>query len=186
MTVYDITDGQILGTTGSPGYDLDALTPADCTIENEARIVGTFGEGELSATATADIEVETAICESEEPPRVLFEKTGEYDAISGEITFTINYEVAGVGTLHDVVIEDTVPFGTTYLSSNPLAILGPGGVLTWNLGDLVAPTTGSVEFTVQTFFDVFFDDVLDYQPGVSAGLSRSTMSPICPSRTERS
>ena len=168
VTVYDISDGHILGTTGSPGYDLDALTPADCLIENSATATGTFGQNEISATATADIEVETAICESEEPPRVLFEKSGEYDAVSGEITFTINYEVAGVGTLHDVVIEDTVPFGTTYLSSNPLAILGPGGVLAWNLGDLVAPTSGSVEFTVQTFFDTFFDDVLDYQPGVSA------------------
>jgi len=168
VTVYDIEDGHILGTTGSPGYDLDALTPADCLIENSATAVGTFGQGEISATATADVEVETAICEPEVPPRVLFEKSGEYDAISGEITFTINYDVAGVGTLHDVVIEDTIPFGTTYLSSNPLAILGPGGVLTWNLGDLVAPTSGSVEFTVQTFFDTFFDDVLGYQPGVSA------------------
>ena len=168
VTVYDIEDGHILGTTGSPGYDLDALTPADCLIENSATAVGTFGQGEISATATADVEVETAICEPEVPPRVLFEKSGEYDAISGEITFTINYDVAGVGTLHDVVIEDTIPFGTTYLSSNPLAILGPGGVLTWDLGDLVAPTSSSVEFTVQSFFDVFFDDVLDYQPGVSA------------------
>ena len=66
----------------------------------------------------------------------------------GTITYTITYGNTTDAPIDGVVITDTVPSGTTFVSATGGGTLS-GGVVTWNIGTIPANTTGlTVTFTV--------------------------------------
>ncbi|MBI2823039.1 MAG: DUF11 domain-containing protein, partial [Acidobacteria bacterium] len=71
-------------------------------------------------------------------------------AVTGEaLTYTITFGNSGGVNATNVLIKDTVPAGTTFLSASDGGTLS-GGVVTWNIGTLQAGVTGrTVSFTVR-------------------------------------
>jgi uncharacterized repeat protein (TIGR01451 family) len=81
-------------------------------------------------------------------PGLTVSKDGPTSATTGsDITYTINYANTGGATATNVIIHDTVPAGTTFVSATGGGTFS-GGVVTWNIGDLAAGANGSVQFTV--------------------------------------
>lgn len=76
-------------------------------------------------------------------------KTAPASAMQGgSLTYTITYGNTTAAPINGVVITDTVPSGTTFVSATGGGTLS-GGVVTWNIGTIPANTTGlSVTFTV--------------------------------------
>jgi uncharacterized repeat protein (TIGR01451 family) len=68
-------------------------------------------------------------------------------ASGGSLTYTIDYSNDGTGDALAVVITDTVPAGTTFVSATDGGTEA-GGVVTWNIGTVAAGASGSVSFTV--------------------------------------
>ena len=70
-------------------------------------------------------------------------------ATGSTLTYTITYGNTGTQNAANVVIRDTVPTGTTFVSATNGGTLS-GGVVTWNVGTVNAGVTGqTVSFTVQ-------------------------------------
>jgi len=116
-------------------------------------------------------------------PSLTLQKTGSID-FNGFIDYTITYNLAGTGTLHNVVITDPLPAGASFVSADAGGV-DSAGVISWNLGNLTAPTSGSVHLVVSPYKATFFNAVLDYQPGVSDTgtirvLDATTNSPVLP------
>lgn len=81
-------------------------------------------------------------------PGLTVSKTGPPTASPGSnITYTVNYANTGGATATNVIIHDTVPTGTTFVSATGGGTFA-GGVVTWNIGNLAAGANGSVQFTV--------------------------------------
>jgi uncharacterized repeat protein (TIGR01451 family) len=65
------------------------------------------------------------------------------------ITYTITYGNASNTSATNVVIEDPLPPGTSFVSATNGGQLSEGGIVTWNVGTLPAETAGAtVSFTV--------------------------------------
>lgn len=65
-----------------------------------------------------------------------------------QLVYTITYGNTGTANVSNVVIKDTVPTGTTFVSATNGGTLS-GGVVTFNIGTLTAGTTNqTVSFTV--------------------------------------
>ncbi|MEA1909987.1 MAG: hypothetical protein U9M89_03120, partial [Patescibacteria group bacterium] len=146
---------------GADGYDVDAvqaLHPGICYIDNTAAISGLFfitsyNSVEISDEDTVGSVINEEVC----IPELYIDKTGEYDLETNTITYYIDWQVTGMGTLYDVVVEDEVPVGTTYVdgsASDPddAGPLAPGseaaGVVSWLLGTQVAGSGGTLSFIV--------------------------------------
>jgi uncharacterized repeat protein (TIGR01451 family) len=68
------------------------------------------------------------------------------------ITYTVDYRTTGSGIFHSVLITNSVPDNTTFVfgSIRPIAMgLEFGGVVTWTLGTLSSPQSGSVSYQAQ-------------------------------------
>jgi uncharacterized repeat protein (TIGR01451 family) len=76
-------------------------------------------------------------------------KSAPASVVSGQnFTYTLTYGNTGDSSATDVVITDTVPAGTTFVSATGGGALS-SGVVTWNIGALNAFVTGhTVSFTV--------------------------------------
>src|SRR5207249_6619565 len=70
-------------------------------------------------------------------------------AVAGtdNITYTIAYSNTGTANATGVLIRDTVPAGTTFVSATGLGTLA-AGVVTWNIGNLVSGASGTVQMVV--------------------------------------
>ncbi|TET89689.1 MAG: DUF11 domain-containing protein, partial [Methanomassiliicoccales archaeon] len=66
-----------------------------------------------------------------------------------EIAYTITYENSGGADAYDVVIQDTIPADTTYVSSNPTYDSVSGKTYTWNIGTVVAAGSGTITLVVK-------------------------------------
>lgn len=92
----------------------------------------------------------------------------------GLLTYTLRYTVTGDEPAPDLTIEDPVPAHTLYIDcQGGLACGESGGVVTWELGDVMPPASGSVAMIVQVDISLIsgsllYNDVLIYD---SAGLS---------------
>ena len=90
-----------------------------------------------------------------------------------QLTFTINWSVTGNEPADNTVIVDQVPFGVRFVSATGGGVFDPvAGTITWNLGNLVTPQSGSVSFvgTVNKDFPNGLDitnrvTISDYKPG---------------------
>jgi uncharacterized repeat protein (TIGR01451 family) len=68
-------------------------------------------------------------------------------ATGATLTYTISYANTGTVDATSVVISDTVPTGTTFVSATSGGTEA-GGVVTWNIGTVAVGANGSVSFTV--------------------------------------
>jgi uncharacterized repeat protein (TIGR01451 family) len=68
---------------------------------------------------------------------------------SDEIEYTITYHNSGSGTATDVVIEDTIPSDTEFVSANPMYDSVSGNTYTWNIGDVAGGDGGSIKLVVK-------------------------------------
>src|SRR5204863_221488 len=69
-------------------------------------------------------------------------------AAGGSITYTLGYANSGNTDASGVVISDTVPATTTFVSATGGGSLA-AGVVTWSIGSLAASASGSVTLTVR-------------------------------------
>ena len=74
----------------------------------------------------------------------------EEASVGNELTYTINYSNQGNATAENILITDTLPVGTTLLSSSPTPDSNSSWVLTWEIESLKAGNTGSITLTVWT------------------------------------
>jgi len=83
-------------------------------------------------------------------PAVTITKSAPATITSGSnLTYTLTYGNTGTAAATGVVIQDTLPTGTTFVSATGGGTLA-SGVVTWNVGDIPANTTGrTVTFTVR-------------------------------------
>lgn len=68
--------------------------------------------------------------------------------VEGQYTYTLNYGNR-TGQATNVVINDTLPAGVTFVSSSPAPTTRSGQALSWNVGTLNAGVTGSIQITVR-------------------------------------
>ncbi|TET89464.1 MAG: DUF11 domain-containing protein [Methanomassiliicoccales archaeon] len=68
---------------------------------------------------------------------------------SDQITYTITYTNSGTGNATDVVVKDTIPSDTEFVSSNPSYTSVSGNTYTWEIGDVCAGCDGSIELVVK-------------------------------------
>lgn len=84
------------------------------------------------------------ISTAESAPNVGINKwtPGGFARPGGVYAYGVDYYNNGANTAEDVQIVDTLPDGTTYLgdTSGLPVTLNPGGTLTWDVGDLPAPS----------------------------------------------
>jgi len=82
-------------------------------------------------------------------PGLTVSKSAPATVASGaQLTYTITYGNTGTAAATNVVIQDTVPAGTTFVSATAGGVHA-GGVVTWNLGTVNAGVTNqTVQFTV--------------------------------------
>jgi uncharacterized repeat protein (TIGR01451 family) len=66
-----------------------------------------------------------------------------------EITYTITYTNSGTGQATDVVVEDTIPADTDFVSSTPTPDGQSGNTYTWNVGDVSAGDSGTITVVVE-------------------------------------
>ncbi|MBU1083322.1 hypothetical protein KKE14_02715, partial [Patescibacteria group bacterium] len=124
------------------------------------------------------IDATTIICNYVE-----IEKTGTYDSITNQIDYQIDWNIVGTGIAYDVKIVDTIPGATEYVSADltPTSIVGD--VITWELGDLTAPTSGTIHLIVAltsgTGVDPWADSVMSFMQGF-----RWNGTPVLPERSD--
>jgi len=91
-------------------------------------------------TCTATFQLASVNITKSAPSTIQFGDTFDY---------VINYDVTGGASLTNVIIQDTLPSGVTFVSASNGGTES-NGVVTWNVGTLQADTTGSVSLTVST------------------------------------
>ncbi len=84
-------------------------------------------------------------------PALTLEKTGPSTAIVGEpFSYTLKLRNLGGTAATNVVLEDALPSGVEYLSSNPSGSYNPGThAVTWSLGTIAPGGTRTVTVTVR-------------------------------------
>src|SRR5206468_3724620 len=83
-------------------------------------------------------------------PILAVSKTDSPDPVAagGNLTYTLSYSNTGNANATGVVITDTVPANTTFVSATAGGTLA-SGVVTWSVGNLAAGATGSVQMVVR-------------------------------------
>lgn len=83
-------------------------------------------------------------------PEMTFSKTADKaTANPGDtITYTLSYHNIGTGDADNVVVEDTIPAATTFVSSTPAYDGVSGDTYTWNIGYVAADASGNIIFSV--------------------------------------
>ena len=84
-------------------------------------------------------------------PVFTFTKTANVsEADPGDtITYTLQYKNIGSGRARGVIVNDTIPVGTTFVSSNPPYFSFSGSTYRWNVGTVVANATGTITVVVR-------------------------------------
>ncbi|MEK7799520.1 MAG: hypothetical protein AAB297_06800, partial [Acidobacteriota bacterium] len=96
---------------------------------------------------TAGAAITTTVSSS---PILSLTKAGAPDPVSAgsSITYTLSYGNSGTDAATGVVIADTMPANTTFVSATGGGTLA-GGIVTWNIGNVAAGASGSVQLEVQ-------------------------------------
>jgi uncharacterized repeat protein (TIGR01451 family) len=111
------------------------------TLENTVEIADSIGDSaSASITSTVRSDHELAITKVAAPEPV--------DA-GAELTYTIGWEVTGNEPASDAVIVDTLPAEVTFVSASGGGVYDPvAHTVTWNLGEILTPQSGSLEVVV--------------------------------------
>ncbi|HKZ47229.1 MAG TPA: SdrD B-like domain-containing protein, partial [Thermoplasmata archaeon] len=123
---------------------VDAYTPDETLLVNSASLDYDDANGNFIETLSDS--AETAVT----APVLTFSKTADVsEADPGDdITYTLIYANTGTGAATGVVIVDTIPAYTTFVSATPAPDSNVGGVLTWNLAPLPGGASGSITVVV--------------------------------------
>src|SRR5206468_388594 len=83
-------------------------------------------------------------------PVLTISKTDAPDPVNAgsNITYTISYSNSGTANATGVVITDAIPVNTSFVSATGGGTLA-AGVVTWNIGNLAAGASTSVQLVVQ-------------------------------------
>src|SRR5207244_7133118 len=83
-------------------------------------------------------------------PILSISKTDAPDPVNagGSITYTLSYSNTGNANASGVVVTDTIPANTTFVSATAGGTLA-AGVVTWNIGALNVGSSSSVQLMVQ-------------------------------------
>jgi len=126
---------QMVARVNSPLANGSTITNASYAIDSVE--TSPVGGGAVTTTVTAT-------------PVLTISKTDSPDPVQsgGNITYTINYANTGNASASAVVLTDTIPVNTTFVSAT-----GGGaesaGVVTWNVGTLAAGASGSAQLVVR-------------------------------------
>jgi uncharacterized repeat protein (TIGR01451 family) len=83
-------------------------------------------------------------------PEISVTKTGPATAAAGAtFDYTLSYRNVGSSSATNVVVEDVLPSGLTFVSATPAPSSVSGQTLRWNLGTLNAGATGSIQLRVR-------------------------------------
>src|SRR5262249_5603648 len=90
-------------------------------------------------------------------PDLTISKTVNPDPVQPgqNLTYTITYGNTGASTASNVIVTDTVPANTTFVSASPAGqvvsqtSVGGTGTVTWNTGSVVVGASGSVSMVVK-------------------------------------
>src|SRR3989442_1494269 len=118
------------------------------TIENRSAL--TDGAHNIDSTDTAPVTgsgITTAVTSA---PVLAVSATDAADPVAagGTITYTLAYANTGNSGATGVVLSDTVPVNTTFVSATGGGALS-AGVVTWSIGALAAGGSGSVQLVVR-------------------------------------
>jgi uncharacterized repeat protein (TIGR01451 family) len=121
-----------------------AFLPLAIQLDNHGAGDRTFGDG---TSGTPFLLVRGAAVQ---PVGLNVSKAGPATATVGDnITYTITYGNSGGTDATSVVITDSIPAGTTFVSATGGGSAA-GGTVTWNIGNLAHGTSGlTVQFTVR-------------------------------------
>lgn len=118
------------------------------------------------------------------PPWVTIDKFGIGEARAGQpFIYIITLTNTGDGTATTVKLNDTLPAGVQYLSSNPSGSYDGGThTVAWNLPDILGQGTSSVQLTVIVDTDLHGGELLSNtarvtwydQPGIPYGPNSDT------------
>src|SRR5207249_2825326 len=107
---------------------------------------GAFNIDSNETTPAAGAAITTTVSSS---PALTLSKTDAPDPVNAgsNITYTLSYSNTGNANATGVVITDTVPANTSFVSATGGGTLA-AGIVTWNIGALNAGTSGSVQLAV--------------------------------------
>ncbi|HDQ71599.1 MAG TPA: DUF11 domain-containing protein [Chloroflexi bacterium] len=68
--------------------------------------------------------------------------------VGDELLYTLEYENIGNETATGVILTDTLPANVSYVSASGTVTVG-GGLVVWDIGEVISETTGAVTLTVE-------------------------------------
>src|SRR3989475_767355 len=108
---------------------------------------GTYSIDSNETAPVAGAAVSTTVTSA---PLLSVSKTDSPDPVAagGNLTYTLSYSNTGNANATGVVLTDTVPANTTFVSATAGGTLA-SGVVTWSIGNLAAGASGSVQMVVR-------------------------------------
>ena len=126
--------------------ELDPIYPCgDTPITNEVTISTSTPGDDPSNNADEDTDIVTAYV------TVDIEKSAAPEPVEagGQLSYTLDWTVGGNCWAENTTITDAVPPLTTFVSCEPAADCSEsGGTVTWNLGQVTPPDSGTATFVV--------------------------------------
>ena len=109
---------------------------------------GAYGIASSETGVVSGPSVTTTVMSS---PLLSISKTDSPDPVpaGGSITYTLSYQNTGNANATGVVVSDTVPSNTAFVSATGGGSPDPSQVVHWSLGTLAAGASGSVQMTVR-------------------------------------
>lgn len=133
-------DDYLVSETGSVNYT-SAIT-GDCDAQGNVSLA----VGEVKACTITNNDIAASISVEKDGPATV--QAGQ------QITYTINWEVIGPGFAKNAMLVDTLPSNVTFDSASDNSVTptydSNTGTVTWNLGTLTAPASGSETIKVNT------------------------------------
>ncbi|MCL4296682.1 MAG: DUF11 domain-containing protein [Anaerolineae bacterium] len=121
---------------------VNPLTPNGTVIPNTARIFDNNNGTRATASTTTTVQSSHTLTIDKRAPVAV--------AAGQQIVYTIDYNVVGDELAPTVVITDPIPAGTTYVANSCTGgCVVAGGIVTWNLGNLLPGIPGQVQFAVR-------------------------------------
>jgi len=141
--------------TSSPAKDAGTATglPSGKTTDinntiTSAHSFPSYADNQAKAGSSWDIGADEYAAGS--ASNLTISKTDTPDPVvaGNNITYTLAYSNTGGADATGVVIRDTVPTNTTFVSATAGGSFG-GGIVTWTLGTVIAGGSGTVQFVAQ-------------------------------------
>src|SRR5207247_1022612 len=108
---------------------------------------GTYSIGSVETAPVSGVATTTTVTSA---PVLAVTATDAPDPVvaGGTITYTLNFSNTGNSGATGVVLSDTVPVNTTFVSATGGGLLS-AGIVTWSIGPLAAGVSGSVQIVVR-------------------------------------